>query len=79
MANVAAWFGLSETGVEHECDAAAFCLCYFIDGGWTGYSPKLPYTEEERAADKAAKAARKKKREEREKAKTAAAVKTKKK
>jgi len=73
MANVVSWFGLADAGAEHECDAAAFALTYFIDNGWTGYTPKVPYTEEERAADKAAKAARKKKKEDREKAKALAA------
>lgn len=72
MANVVAWFGLADAGAEHECDAAAFTLTYLIDKGWTGYAPKCPYTEEERAVDKAAKAARKKKKEEREKAKAKA-------
>lgn len=65
MANIVSWFGLADAGAEHECDAAAFTLTYFIDKGWTGYTPKVPYTEEERAADKAAKAVRKKKKEDR--------------
>lgn len=73
MANVVATFGLSDAGAEHECDAAAFALTYLIDNGWKGYEVKVPYTEEEREAEKAAKAARKLRKEAREKAKAAAA------
>lgn len=62
MANVVSQFGLAEAGAEHECDAAAFALTYLIDNGWKGYEVKVPYTEEERAAEKEAKEARKKKK-----------------
>lgn len=51
MANVAATFGLKETGVEHECDAVAFALTYMIDGGWPGYSIKVPFDDQKLKKD----------------------------
>ena len=64
MDNIVATFNLDDSGPEHECDATAFAMTYFIDNGWTGYKIAKPYTKELFKADKDAKAARKKKREE---------------
>lgn len=45
-ANVVATFGLAKAGPEHECDAAACALSYFIDAGWAGYEVKVPFVPE---------------------------------
>jgi Holliday junction resolvasome RuvABC endonuclease subunit len=58
MNNVKTFFGLDETGAEHECDAAAFMLTYFIDKGWGGYSMTDPYTDDDRKEEKRKKAKR---------------------
>jgi Holliday junction resolvasome RuvABC endonuclease subunit len=50
IANMAAIFGLKKPGPEHECDAAALCLGYLIDQGWTGYQIAVPFSEADRAA-----------------------------
>lgn len=69
MENIVKTFNLSEAGAEHECDAAAFALTYFLDNGWTGYQIAKPFTSELFKAEKDAKAARKKLREQRKKLK----------
>lgn len=74
MKNIALTFGLQDSGEEHECDAAAFAVTYFIDNGWTGYEVKAPFTKEMALAIKADKKARKLKREENKKAKEAKAA-----
>jgi len=79
MENVAKTFGLAETGEEHECDAAAFGLTYFIDNGWTGYQIKSLFTKEMYAAIMAEKKAKKALREQRKKDKEAKAANAKKK
>jgi hypothetical protein len=38
-------FDLKKTGVEHECDAAAFALTYLVDRGWDGYSINVPFDD----------------------------------
>lgn len=69
MDNVAKTFGLNDAGAEHECDAAAFGLTYFIDNGWQDYQIKTIYTKEMAKAEADAKKERKRLREERKKAK----------
>lgn len=54
-ANIAAWFGLKKTGVEHECDAVAFALGCLIDMGWKGYQIAVPFVPQPKKK-KAAKA-----------------------
>lgn len=41
--NIKETFGLKKPGPEHECDAAAFAICFLIDSGWKGYNIKVPY------------------------------------
>lgn len=65
MANVRSYFGLDKSGVEHECDAAAFTLVYCIDNGWNGYEIAVPFTAEDKKNEKARKARLKKKKLER--------------
>lgn len=45
MANIMKTFDLKKTGVEHECDAAAFALTYLIDRGWSGYTINTPFDD----------------------------------
>ena len=71
IGNIVKTFGLAEDGVEHDCDAVAFALCYLIDQGHDFYKIKQEYTKEMFKAEKEAKAQRKKEREEKKKAKEA--------
>ncbi len=73
MENIAKTFGLDDPGAEHECDAAAFGLTYFIDNGWTGYQIQKPFTKELCAAIMAEKKAKKAAREAKKLLKEAAA------
>lgn len=41
-ANVVATFGLKKAGEEHECDAVALTMSYFVDCGWKDYVIKAP-------------------------------------
>lgn len=75
MDNIVSTFGLTESGPEHECDATAFAMTYFIDNGWTGYQIAKPYTKEICKADKDAKALRKKNRAEKKAAREKAEAK----
>jgi crossover junction endodeoxyribonuclease RuvC len=45
MTNIMRTFDLKKTGVEHECDAAAFALTYLVDRGWDGYSINVPFDD----------------------------------
>lgn len=42
QANVLGFFGLDESGSEHECDAACCALSFFMDAGWQGYKITAP-------------------------------------
>lgn len=42
-ANVVATFDLKKAGAEHECDAVALAVSYFIDAGWADYKVKVPF------------------------------------
>lgn len=74
MDNVVETFDLDDAGAEHECDAVAFGINYFIDNGWAGYVVTAPYSKKQAKADLAAKKARKLKREKRKKEREEAAA-----
>lgn len=44
-ANVVAEFSLAKAGPEHECDALACALSYYIDAGWSGYQVKVQFVD----------------------------------
>lgn len=52
-ANIAAYFNLKKSGIEHECDAVAFALCTLIDLGWTGYEVKVLHPDAKPPKEKA--------------------------
>lgn len=59
--NIVKTFDLDDGGPEHECDAAALAMCYFIDSGWAGYEIKVPYSKKIKNAEAKARSDRKKK------------------